>query len=45
VKQRAIYLIENKKTRERIWALDIRGLKGWRVIDKRAYTFQQEGVC
>lgn len=43
--KRHLYLIENRKTKERIWALDIIGLKGWRVIEKRAYTFQQEGVC
>jgi hypothetical protein len=41
--QKWIYLIQNMKTREIIWALS--PCKGWRTIDRKPYSFTQVGVC
>lgn len=43
MKQTYIYLLENKKTKEQIWALQ--RCYGWKVIKKNVYTFTQSGLC
>lgn len=43
MRQTWYYILENIKTGERIQALQ--KCKGWRVIEKRSYSFTESGLC